>query len=137
MTGRVGWWLGIALGYSKLFFYFLSYTKRRNKIKRIWKGFWKSLCKKNGILSINSVKNSGLMLNLIKKSWTVSSKYVIWWFANLTKFGISKYLLLITLAPQNQFKTEKKRVCLVNVFCWTNNRFIFSVKKKRKQILVL
>jgi hypothetical protein len=30
-------------------------------------------------------------------------------------------------APQNQFKTEKKRVWLVNVFCW---RFIFSVKKE-------
>ena len=39
-------------------------------------------------------------------------------------------------APQNQFKTEKKRVWLVNVFCWTNKRFIFSVKK-RKQICVL
>ena len=40
-------------------------------------------------------------------------------------------------APQNQFKTEKKRVWLVNVFWLTNKRFIFSVKEKRKQIFVL
>ena len=36
----------------------------------------------------------------------------------------------LLLAPQNQFKTEKKRVWLVNVLSWTNKRFTFSVKKK-------
>ena len=33
--------------------------------------------------------------------------------------------------------TEKKRVWLVKVFCWTNKRSIFSVEKKRKQIFLL
>ena len=65
--------------------------------------------------------------------------YVIWWIANLTKFRILKYNICYCLlsAPQNQFKTEKKRVWLANFFCWTNQRFIFSVKKKQKQIFVL
>ena len=38
-------------------------------------------------------------------------------------------------APQNQFKAEKKIVLLVNVFCLTNKKFPFSVKRKRNQIL--
>ena len=46
------------------------------------------------------------------------------------KFWSTNICYCLLSAPQNQFKTEKKRVWLVNVFCWTNKRFIFSVKNK-------
>ena len=38
-------------------------------------------------------------------------------------------------APQSQFKTKKKRACLIGqlFFCWTNERFIFSFKKKENK----
>ena len=61
-----------------------------------------------------------------------SGDFLIWWSFEVWSMNICYCLLS---APQNQFKTEKKTVWLVNVFCLFTKRFIFS--KKGKQIFVL
>ena len=49
------------------------------------------------------------------------------------EFWSTNFCYCLLSGPQNQFKTDKKRVWLVNVFCWTNKRFTFSVKKKKEK----
>ena len=64
-------------------------------------------------------------------TWVKCSWYLFLWFANLTKFWILKVRIFVI--GYFQFKTEKKRVWLVNIFCWTNKRFISSIKKKENK----
>ena len=59
---------------------------------------------------------------------------VISWFAAFWSMNIC---YCIFSAPQTQFKAEKKMILVVNVFCLTNKKFPFSVKRKRKQTFIL
>ena len=68
----------------------------------------------------------GQVIWMVNLGLNLCCMYLIRWFADLPNFQFS--------APQNQFKAEKKRVSLVNIFCLTNKKFSFSVKRKRKQI---
>ena len=80
----------------------------------------------------NQIELLGILQKNSKYVSNVVCKYVICHLLIWPNFEIwcTNIWYCLLSAHQNQFKTEIKRVWLINVFC---RRFIFSVKKKENK----
>ena len=79
----------------------------------------------------NCTSNVLHCLYLIYLCWM----YIIRWFADLPNFEVWIFVIVYFQLLKTSLKLRKREFYWSTVFCLTNKKFLFSVKRKRKQIL--